>query len=220
VRRRIGYVLFVVGGLLLSFAGSRYAVGMLRADAARRSWNDATAREAVALVQAAASHGWSTERIASGAPIARIVIPSIDLDEIVLEGVDDDALNAGPGHLPGSAFPGSRGNSVISAHRDRHFNRLDGISVGDTIRTESGRHAVTWVVVSKRIIGRDKPALFATKDPTLTLTTCWPIRYVGSAPDRLILTAKPVTGTPMPKRVAEAPASTQGQQPQRAGSGE
>jgi sortase A len=175
---------------------------MLRADAARRAWNDASAREAVALVQAVALHGKPMERITSGAPVARMVIPAIDLDEIVLQGVDDDALNAGPGHLPGSVFPGERGNSVISAHRDRHFNRLGDVQLGDTITTESGRHTVSWVVVSKRIVQRDEPALFRTAGPTLTLTTCWPIRYLGSAPDRLIVTATPLRGAEPDRRVA------------------
>jgi sortase A len=183
---------FIGGGLLLSFAIGRYALGMAKADAARRAWNEAEAREAVALVQSAANRSGRFGAIAPGAPVARIVISAIGLDEIVLEGVDDDALNGGPGHLPGSSFPGERGNAVISAHRDRHFMRLGEVTVGDTIRTESGRNANLWVVVSKRVIGRNRPALFTTREPTLTLTTCWPIRFLGPAPDRLIITAKPV----------------------------
>jgi hypothetical protein len=72
--------------------------------------------------------------------VARLLIPRLGLDEIVLEGVDDFALNAGPGHLPGSAFPGEAGNSIISAHRDRHFAGLGAIEPGDTVVTESGTH--------------------------------------------------------------------------------
>jgi sortase (surface protein transpeptidase) len=48
------------------------------------------------------------------------------------------------------------------------------------------------VVISKRVIDADAPALFRTRDATLTLTTCWPIRYLGSAPERLIVTAIPI----------------------------
>lgn len=132
---------------------------------------------------------------AVGAPVARLTIPRIRLDEIVVEGVGDDELNAGPGHLPGSALPGMRGNAVISAHRDRHFSHLDELQFGDTIRTETGQSSGAWVIVGRRVVGRDTPALFQSKEPMLTLTTCWPVRYFGSAPDRLILTAKPVAGT-------------------------
>ena len=52
--------------------------------------------------------------------------------------------------------------------------------------------ATTWVIVSERVVDKDTKALFPSVDPTLTLTTCWPIQYLGSAPDRLIVTAKPI----------------------------
>lgn len=196
MRKRIGLLLYVVGGLLLSFAVGRYGVGVARADQAREAWDAAEGKAAVALARSAALHHGMRETPVDGAPVARIVIPRIDLDEIVLEGVDGDELNAEPGHLSGSAYPGEPGNAVISAHRDRHFNHLDAVEVGDTIVTESGTHHDSWVVVSKRVVGKNDRALFSTPDATLTLTTCWPIRYVGPAPDRLILTAKPVLAPP------------------------
>ena len=192
MRRRIGLLLYVLGGLMLSFAAGRYGVGMAKADSARQAWDEAEGKAAVALARSVALHHGRRETPVDGAPVARIVIPRIDLDEIVLEGVDADELNAEPGHLTGSAYPGEPGNAVISAHRDRHFNHLDALEVGDTIETESGTHHDSWVVVSKRVVGKDERVLFRTPDATLTLTTCWPIRYVGPAPERLIVTAKPV----------------------------
>jgi sortase A len=192
MRKRIGLLLYVVGGLLLSFAVGRYGVGVARADQAREAWDAAEGKAAVALARSAALHHGMRETPVDGAPVARIVIPRIDLDEIVLEGVDGDELNAEPGHLSGSAYPGEPGNAVISAHRDRHYNHLDAVEVGDTIVTESGTHHDSWVVVSKRVVGKNDRALFSTPDATLTLTTCWPIRYLGPAPERLIVTAKPL----------------------------
>jgi LPXTG-site transpeptidase (sortase) family protein len=193
VRKAIGFVFFVIGGLLLSFAGERYASGMLQRDRAREAWDEARARAAVTMAQTMVHRHGGRVTFAAGAPIARIVIPQIGLDEIVLEGVDADVLNAGPGHLPGTALPGERGNSVISAHRDRHFDQLGAVEVGDTIRTESGRYENAWVVVGKRVVDRDARVLFASREAILTLTTCWPIRYVGPAPERLIVTARPVS---------------------------
>jgi len=179
------------GVFLLSFAGCRYAMGAVKADQAREAWDEASAREAVALGRSFAAH---RERapIANGAPVAHLVIPRIGLDEIVLEGVDGDDLNGGPGHVPGTAFPGERGNAVVSAHRDRHFARFGELGAGDTIVTESGARRDTWVVVSVRVVDKRAPAIFRAADATLTLTTCWPIRYVGSAPERLIVTARPI----------------------------
>lgn len=186
--------LCVAGALLLGYATVQYARGAYRADLARRQWDSQQARANVALARERATSGISSaiDRVAVGAPVARLSIPRIHLDEIVLEGVGDDELNAAPGHLPGSALPGMKGNAVISAHRDRHFRHFDELQVGDTVSTETARGTTAWVIVARRIIGKDTPALFQTREPTLTLTTCWPVRYFGSAPDRLIITARPV----------------------------
>ena len=193
LRSALGYALFCAGGATLAFTGGRYALGSWRQAEARSAWDEAEARAVVALARRTASvDGRNPAAIMNGAPVARLLVPRLLLDAIVLEGVGEDELNAGPGHLPGSAFPGERGNAIISAHRDRHFARLGEIQIGDTVITESGAHRTGWVVISKRVLDADAPALFRTRTATLTLTTCWPIRYLGSAPDRLLVTAKPI----------------------------
>jgi sortase A len=201
VLRGLGYALFCAGGLSMAFAGGRYAIGAVQRQDARRAWDESEARALVALARRSATVH-DAGKIGHGVPVARLTIPRLGLDEIVVEGVDDYALNAGPGHLPGSAFPGERGNSVISAHRDRHFATLGEVQVGDSLFTESGTERMTWVVIAKRVIDADAPALFNTRDATLTLTTCWPIRYLGTAPERLLVTAKPVASEAEPPSFA------------------
>jgi sortase A len=133
----------------------------------------------------------SSREIRRGSPVARLLIPAIDLDEIVMEGVGPIELNGGPGHFPGSVLPGESGNAIVSAHRDRHFRRMGNLVVGSRIRTETRSGATDWVVTERRVVSRDTPALFEASEVTLTLTTCWPIRYFGPAPDRLLIVAKP-----------------------------
>jgi sortase A len=193
VRKLVGRTLIAFGTLLLSFAGTRYAHGALRQDAARRAWEAAQAQTALAASSARLEATALGRPWAIGAPIARLTIPVLGVDEIVIEGVGSEELNAGPGHLPGSARPGERGNAVISAHRDRHFSSLGSLQVGDEIETETtpGRR-MRWIVIARRVVRSRDAVLFSTPDPTLTLTTCWPIRYVGTAPERLVVTAKPV----------------------------
>jgi sortase A len=205
----LGYALFAIGGATLAFAGGRYAIGSWEQQEARRAWDEAEARAVVALARRQVVTGVTNAvAVAPGTPMARLQIPRLGLDEIVLEGVDGNSLNAGPGHLPGSAFPGEQGNSIISAHRDRHFARLGAIQVGDTIVTESGAREEHWVVISKRVIDADAPALFHTADASLTLTTCWPIRYLGTAPERLIVTARPLQPRKKSKIPSFAPAAS------------
>jgi sortase A len=193
VRKLFGQALIAVGALLLSFAGARYAHGAFRQDAARRAWEAAQARSAFAVASASLDARNLGVPWAIGAPIARLTIPVLGLDEIVIEGVGGEELNAGPGHLPGSVLPGEPGNAVISAHRDRHFSSLGSLQVGDEITTETASaRPMKWIVIARRVVRSHDPALFSTADATLTLTTCWPIRYLGTAPERLIITAKPV----------------------------
>jgi sortase A len=203
-RRVAGAALVVGGALLLGYAATGYARGVVARDAARAAWDAAEARRAVAGVRARAGSGdGGRVDYALGAPVARLIIPRLGLDEVVVEGVGDDELRAGPGHLPGSALPGEAGNAVISAHRDRHFHSLDEIRAGDTVRTTAADGVIAaWIVTERRVVSKDAPALFASRSPRLTLTTCWPVRYLGPAPERLIVSAEPLTngsgGAPPP----------------------
>ncbi|HEX5437644.1 MAG TPA: class D sortase [Gemmatimonadaceae bacterium] len=191
--RALGLVCYAVGAALLLDVGVTYGRGVLKGDAARAAWDAAQAHRAV-LATRRAARAAAVDRAALpiGVPVAQLRIPKIGLDEVVIEGVGSEQLNAAPGHLPGSALPGAPGNAVISAHRDRHFHRLGAVALGDTIITVTARGRVMWTVIGRRLVARGAPALFATIDATLTLTTCWPMRYIGPAPERLIVTARPI----------------------------
>jgi sortase A len=190
IARRSGAVLIASGVLLLAYAGAGWASGALARDRVRSEWEVAEARRAVAAASALPLTGTARVEVV-GAPVARLVVPRLGLDEIVVEGVGERSLRAGPGHLPGSALPGEAGNAVLSAHRDRHFSRLDQLVVGDSAITIAGARTVRWRVTARRVVDRESPALFASNGPRLTLTTCWPVRYLGPAPDRLIVTLEP-----------------------------
>ena len=187
MRRGVGLLLVVAGVALLLIAGVGYGRGLLARDRAHELWDESVAHARGTTAEAAVAGP-----IARGTPVGRIAIPSVELDEVVLEGVDEAQLEAGPGHVPETVLPGQAGNSVISAHRDRHFHALGRVTLGDTVVTETLAGRRKWVITGRRIAEAGKPAIFPTSEATLTLTTCWPIRYVGPAPDRLLLTASPV----------------------------
>lgn len=193
MRRRtaLALALLAAGIALTGYSGSAYARGWLAQERARSAWDARVARLAVEQGRRAGERVDVTDP-ATGSPVARLVIPAIGLDDIVLEGVDDRTLNGGPGHLPGSAFPGDSGNAILSAHRDRHFRKLGDLKVGDRIVTYSGQDSVEWRISGRKVVSKWAPVLRSSTSPLLTLTTCWPIGYLGGAPDRLILHAVPL----------------------------
>ena len=187
-----GRLLITAGCLALVLGGAGWAEGAAARSRVRSEWDAREAERAVARARATMSEVVAATSPAPGSPVARLVIPAIGLDEIVVEGVGTRELNAGPGHIPETPLPGQPGNAAVSAHRDRHFAAFDKLSIGDEVHTETELGTTRWSVTSIRIVDKDAPSIARTSDRRLTLTTCWPIRWFGSAPHRLIVTAEPI----------------------------
>jgi sortase A len=126
----------------------------------------------------------------NGAVVARLSIQKIHLRAMVREGSDDNTLDVALGHIPGTALPGQRGNVGIAGHRDRLFRRLAEINRDDQIQLQTPAATYTYQVDDMAIV---KPqalsVLAAGHGAQLTLVTCYPFNYIGSAPKRYIVKA-------------------------------
>ena len=128
-----------------------------------------------------------------GRLIGRIEIPRLDLSAVVFEGTSDDTLTRGVGHLTGSAAPGEPGNLVLAGHRDTFFRELRGIRKGDNITVRSLDGQFQYQVDSTSIVDPDQTeVLQGGNEPSLTLITCFPFRYIGNAPQRFIVRARKI----------------------------
>jgi sortase A len=109
---------------------------------------------------------------------------------VILEGSDKDTLALSVGHVPGTARLGSDGNVALAAHRDTFFRGLEHIRVGDNIVVTSIEGHRNYQVSSTLVVApTDVYVLKDTGAATLTLITCYPFRYLGPAPKRLIVKA-------------------------------
>jgi sortase A len=125
--------------------------------------------------------------------IGRLEIPRLNLAVMVREGADEGTLSRAVGHIPGTALPGNVGNVGLAGHRDTFFRALRNIRADDTIELETTAGTYRYVVKSTRIVTpRDVSVLEASGGETLTLVTCYPFYYVGSAPKRFIVHAAQV----------------------------
>ncbi len=123
-------------------------------------------------------------------PLGVLDIPSLRLQVPVLEGTDDLTLNRGVGHISGTGTLGGDGNIGIAGHRDGFFRVLKDIHVGQTIDVYTQRGRSRYVVDEIQIVSPDDVSVLAPRaEPSLTLVTCYPFYFVGSAPSRYIVHA-------------------------------
>ncbi|MDM8526670.1 sortase [Anaerolineales bacterium HSG24] len=108
----------------------------------------------------------------------RLVIPKINVDAPIVDGVAWDDLKKGVGHLPGSANPGERGNLYLAAHNDIYgeiFRHLEELEAGDTYIIYAGEQKFEYMVKEQRIIEpTEMEVMLPTTEPVATLQTCYP----------------------------------------------
>ena len=127
-----------------------------------------------------------------GALLGRIDIDRIGLSVMVLQGIEERTLIAGAGHVPGTSVPGSEGNVVIAAHRDTFFRKLERILPGDRIHVATFRGNYDYIVGSVETVDPTDTQVMESRDyRELTLITCFPFYFVGAAPRRFIVHARP-----------------------------
>ncbi|HWM92746.1 MAG TPA: class D sortase [Thermoanaerobaculia bacterium] len=124
--------------------------------------------------------------------VGRIEVPRLGVSAIVLEGVGKRTLRRGAGHIPATARPEEgEGNVGIAAHRDSFFRGLKDIRKKDKIELTTLDGTFQYEVEWTRIVQpEDVSVLEPTDEPVLTLVTCYPFYYVGSAPKRFIVRAR------------------------------
>jgi sortase A len=128
------------------------------------------------------------------APLALLRIPRLEIEVPVFAGTDDLVLNRGVGWIVGTAFPGQAGNTGIAGHRDGFFWPLRDIALGDELVLETTDTSTTYLVEELHIVDpTDVWVLEPTASPSVTLVTCYPFYFVGSAPNRFIVRASTTT---------------------------
>lgn len=132
----------------------------------------------------------SAADLEEGALIGRIEIPRVGVSAIVLHGIDNKTLRRGVGHIPGTPLPQHDGNFGLAGHRDSFFRALKDIRLEDTIELTTLDGTFEYKVEWTKIVEPDDTYVLADEGiPSLTLVTCYPFYYVGSAPKRFIVRA-------------------------------
>ena len=125
--------------------------------------------------------------------IGKLDVPRIGISVMVFQGMEEETLIVGAGHVPGTPLPGAEGNVAIAAHRDTFFRKLAGILPGDSIQVATVRRTFEYIVDSTEIVDpEDTRVIESRARPELTLITCYPFYFIGAAPKRFIVHARPL----------------------------
>jgi sortase A len=217
----IGRVFITAGVLILLFVAYQlWGTGIRTAQAQNRLEDDfeqvlQEAEEATSTTTSTTLPG-EPETVPTIAPVpegeatARIQIPAIGVDKIVVEGISLADLKKGPGHYPQTPLPGQQGNAAIAGHRTTYgapFHRLDELKPGDEITVTTVQGEFTYEVAETLIVAPTQVDVLADKgDNRLTLSACHP-KY--SARQRIIVVSilhEDEAPLPPPTTEVDAPA--------------
>jgi sortase A len=186
--RRVEYALWIAGALTTGFCAGVFLEAHLY-----QSLQNRRLEEQLRARRPEAPFAPPHVKRAIGSLVGRIEIPRLGFKAIVLEGSDSSTLRVAVGRIPETADPGQKGNLVLAGHRDSFFRPLKEIRDGDQIEvvtpTGNYRYAVEWTQV---VNPSETEVLKPTREPSLTLVTCYPFHYIGPAPQRFIVRARQI----------------------------
>jgi len=142
--------------------------------------------------------------VALGEVIGEMQIPRLGLKVVFVQGDSLRILRRAVGHISETPLPGEPGNVVLTGHRDSFFRPLRNIQSGDAIALKTSDGDFQYQVESTSVVSPDDmQVLQPSREPTLTLITCFPFYYVGPAPKRFVIRARQMEASPAQSSIAE-----------------
>jgi LPXTG-site transpeptidase (sortase) family protein len=190
-RRALSNILLGLALGLVSYYALTTAAGSLEQRSLRRAAIDVPAfadAEPVLAEPIAANpldfSGWEQEDQAywldpaQGESFARLVIPKIGLDSIVVRNTNTASLRKGPGWMDWTSLPGPTGTCGIAGHRTTYgapFRRIDELAPGDTVDLYSPYRRYRYEVLRTVIVRPwETEVLHPEEQPSLALSACHP----------------------------------------------
>lgn len=134
------------------------------------------------------------DKFGEGDTIGVLYIPKLEREIPIVEGTDEEELAQGVGHYEGTGFPGENKQILLSGHRDTVFRQFGDLENGDEFHVKMEHGTFIYAIEDNEIVSADDTTVIDPnrKDEVLTVSTCYPFSYIGSAPDRYVVYAYPV----------------------------
>jgi len=114
-------------------------------------------------------------------PVAKLIMPQHDIEQIILAGDSGSSLAFGPGLSLAAAAPNTPGTTLISGHRDTHFQFLKDIQLNDILYLQTTEQTGRYQVYDLQIVdSKNYKVASSVDEQILVLATCYPFDAVTS----------------------------------------
>lgn len=178
----------VIGGLTFTFWG-------IKEFFESKILEDKATQEAIELLERTKDNPISKEDFDPnfGDAVGILTIDKIGANLPIVDGTSEDDLRKGVGHYDGTSYPLDDDQIVLSGHRDTVFRRMGDVEIGDIMTVRMPYGDFDYEIINTKVVSADDRTIIVPHDEEiLTVTTCYPFSYIGNAPDRYIIDAKPV----------------------------
>lgn len=188
--KHIPTLLITIGAGFLLFAIGQFGLSYFQQDKMLKEAKGFVSEEVVQRTEDTKMEVYS--EFEEGDSIGVLYIPRLDREIPIISGTHEDELAKGVGHYRTTALPGQQDQILLSGHRDTVFRQFGELEYGDEIHVKMENGTFIYTIFDTEIVDADDRTVIRSTAPDeiLTLSTCYPFSYIGSAPDRYIVYAK------------------------------
>ncbi|WP_210470279.1 class D sortase [Sporosarcina sp. 6E9] len=192
LRKLLSILLIVVGGGFCLFAAWQFGDSYFQQDKMLKEAKAFVSDEIISRDELTPENTDAYNDLIEGDSIGILYIPRLDREIPIIEGTHEDELAKGVGHFSSTALPGQNDQILLSGHRDTVFRQFGELEHGDEIHVKMKNGTFVYTIFDTDIVDADDRTVIRSTAPDeiLTLSTCYPFSYIGSAPDRYIIYAK------------------------------
>lgn len=200
MKRMVGFGLLISGVALIGYAAFQI------------HWHHASAEKALAIAEEMITTQKESDQADSESVgelyktgalryqvddvIGILSIPALEETYPIIEGTDEEMLMKGVGHYATTALPGGNEQILLSGHKGTVFQRLGELQPGDRFIVDIGYGSYEYEMRESEIVAADDTTVITPRgEEVLTLSTCYPFSYIGSASERYIIYAYPVAAS-------------------------
>ncbi|TQS71089.1 class D sortase [Ornithinibacillus gellani] len=193
MKHKISLLFIVTGVLLIGLAAFQYFHSKQQLSAALHEAEKLVSMNVKEETAASASAKIDVPPFKENDVVGILHIPKIEGKLPIVEGTDEADLAKGVGHYRSTVFPGEQEQILLSGHRDTTFRKFGELEAGDQFIIDMPYGSYTYEMREAVIVPADDTSIIGPKgEEVLTLSTCYPFSYIGSAPDRYVIFAYPV----------------------------